>query len=88
VSTATVAAFLAATFATCDGPAAWMIQYGVPYFCFSWWLFTVTYFQHHGRAAHSHRIDNISLPGAATEHVRQYTMCSSPLYPYMCAGTS
>jgi len=47
VSTVACASFLAATFAACDGPGAWFIQYGAPYLCFSWWLFTVTYLQHH-----------------------------------------
>ena len=25
----------------------WAVQYLAPYLCFSWWLFTVTYLQHH-----------------------------------------
>jgi omega-3 fatty acid desaturase (delta-15 desaturase) len=47
VSTAACAGFLALTFAACDGPANWAMQYLAPYLCFSWWLFTVTYLQHH-----------------------------------------
>lgn len=46
-STVACAAFLAGTFAACDGPAQWAIQFLAPYLCFSWWLFTVTYLQHH-----------------------------------------
>ena len=47
VSTVACAAFLLATFAACDGPAQWATQYLAPYLCFSWWLFTMTYLQHH-----------------------------------------
>ena len=28
-------------------PAQWAAQYLAPYLCFSWWLFTVMYLQHH-----------------------------------------
>ena len=47
ISTLSCAGFLAASFAACDGPAQWAAQYLAPYLCFSWWLFTVTYLQHH-----------------------------------------
>ena len=47
VSTVACVGFLAATFAACDGPGQWAMQYLAPYLCFSWWLFTVTYLQHH-----------------------------------------
>jgi hypothetical protein len=39
-STVACAGFLAATFAACDGPGAWAVQYLAPYAFFSWWLFT------------------------------------------------
>jgi fatty acid desaturase len=39
--------FLAATFAVTDSFTNWSMQYLAPYLCFSWWLFAVTYLQHH-----------------------------------------
>ena len=47
VSSAACVGFLLATFGACDGPAQWAAQFLAPYLCFSWWLFTVTYLQHH-----------------------------------------
>ena len=47
VSSASCIAFLAGTFAFAGGPVNWAIEYGAPYLVFSWWLFTVTYLQHH-----------------------------------------
>ena len=48
VSTVACAAFLGASFVACESNLAhWAIQYLAPYLCFSWWLFTVTYLQHH-----------------------------------------
>ena len=48
VSTVACAAFLGASFVACDSnPVHWFAQYAAPYLCFSWWLFTVTYLQHH-----------------------------------------
>ena len=47
VSTLACAGFLGLTFAVTDGVGAWSMQYLAPYLCFSWWLFAVTYLQHH-----------------------------------------
>ena len=47
VSAATCVGFLGLTFAATDSLAHWAMQYLAPYLCFSWWLFAVTYLQHH-----------------------------------------
>jgi len=48
ISTACVASFLSLTIALSGFDLSnWFIGYGAPYLVFSWWLFTVTYLQHH-----------------------------------------
>jgi omega-3 fatty acid desaturase (delta-15 desaturase) len=47
VSTVSCVSFLAATCAVTDSFTNWSMQYLAPYLCFSWWLFAVTYLQHH-----------------------------------------
>ena len=48
ISSAVCVGFLAATLLASGGSLyAWVAGYAAPYLVFSWWLFTVTYMQHH-----------------------------------------
>jgi len=47
VSTAACAGFLALSLHAAGGFGNWCVEYLAPYLVFSWWLFTVTYLQHH-----------------------------------------
>ncbi len=47
VSTLSCLAFLAGTFTATESLTNWSMQFLAPYLFFSWWLFAVTYLQHH-----------------------------------------
>ena len=57
LSSSVVLAFLAGIYLYCGSLSKMAYYYGVPYFVYGWWLFTVTYLQHHNP-------ETVAYPGA------------------------
>jgi omega-3 fatty acid desaturase (delta-15 desaturase) len=70
LSSSVVLAFLAGIYLYCGSLSKMAYYYGVPYFVYGWWLFTVTYLQHHNP-------ETVAYPGASTLLASMSACCVS-----------